>query len=192
MRSEPHLSIVSPVFEAAECVSELCRRLRLAASQITDSYEIILVDDGSSDGSWAAVVEESASGDVLGLRLAKNVGQHRAITAGLDNARGDWVVVIDCDLQDPPEAIGDLYRKAQEGFDVVVAVFEDRVESRRRQATSRLFWRLLSYLSDVDFDPRVGNYRIMSRRVVANFVRFREQSRLCESSVPQTKNSPAR
>jgi dolichol-phosphate mannosyltransferase len=174
----PRLTIVSPVYQSEACVAELCRRLRLAVTQVVKTYEIILVDDGSTDRSWEAIVTEAALGDVRGIRLARNVGQHRAITAGLDHAKGDWVVVIDCDLQDPPEAIADLYRKAQEGFEVVVARFEDRVESRRRQVVSRAFWRLLSYLSDAKFDPRVGNYRIMSRRVVANFIRYREQSRL--------------
>ena len=174
----PHISIISPVYQAQDCVAELCRRIRIAVENMPGDHEIILVDDGSTDGSWDEISRESARGDVVGLRLAGNVGQHRAITAGMDCARGEWVVVLDCDLQDPPELIPDLYRRALEGPEQIVAArFNQRAETYSRQRMSALFWRCLTWLSGMDFDPKVGNYRIMSRTVVDNFVKYREQTR---------------
>ncbi len=177
--SSPHISVVSPVYQAEGCISELCRRIRFALRDLPGTYEIILVDDASSDESWAEIVRESAAGDVVGLRLAGNVGQHKAITAGMDQASGQWVVVLDCDLQDPPELIPELYRRAVSGPEQIVAArFDERMEPAIRQRTSAAFWWALSYLSGMHFDPRVGNYRIMSRTVVDHFVQYREQERL--------------
>lgn len=175
----PHISIVSPVYRAESCVAELCRRLKLALAPISEDFEIILVEDRSPDNSWAAIQNEARKDSrVCGIRLAKNFGQHRAITAGLDIARGDWVVVMDCDLQDPPEEIPQLYAKAREGYEMVVAQFDERSESPLRQKISQSFWAGLSWLAGIPFDPRIGNFRIMSRRVVENFRSYREQLRL--------------
>lgn len=175
----PHISVVSPVYRAESCVAELCRRLKLSISQITADFEIILVEDRGPDNSWAAIQNEARKDPrVRGIRLAKNFGQHRAITAGLDIAKGDWVVVMDCDLQDPPEEIPQLYAKAREGFEIVVAQFDARAESNLRQKVSQSFWAGLSWLAGIPFDHRIGNFRIMSRRVVENFRNYREQLRL--------------
>lgn len=175
----PQISVVSPVYKAESCVAELCRRIKLALEPLTSDYEIILVEDRSPDQSWSAIKEECLKDDrVFGIRLAKNFGQHRAITAGLDVASGDWVVVMDCDLQDPPEQIPLLYAKALEGNEIVVAEFEERQESAIRQKFSKTFWAALSWLAGIWFDPRVGNFRIMSKQVVENFRSYREQLRL--------------
>lgn len=175
----PLISVVSPVYKAESCVAELCRRIKLAIEPLTSDYEIILVEDRSPDQSWSAIKEECLKdGRVLGIRLAKNFGQHRAITAGLDVASGNWVVVMDCDLQDPPEQIPALYAKALEGNEIVVAEFEERQESAIRQKISKAFWAALSWLAGIRFDPRVGNFRIMSKQVVENFRCYREQLRL--------------
>lgn len=175
----PHISVVSPVYRAEGCVEELCRRLKQAIKPLTENFEIILVEDRSPDNSWAAIQAEAAKDTrVRGIRLARNFGQHRAITAGLDVAGGDWVVVMDCDLQDPPEEIPRLYGKALEGYEIVVAQFEERPESVFRKKISRIFWGGLSWLAGMSFDYRIGNFRIMSRRVVENFRRYREQLRL--------------
>lgn len=175
----PLISVVSPVYRAENCVAELCRRLKLAIAPITEDFEIILVEDRGPDNSWAAIQNEARKDSrVRGIRLAKNFGQHRAITAGLDTAKGDWVVVMDCDLQDPPEEIPRLYSKAREGYEIVVAQFEERAESTLRQKVSRSFWTGLSWLAGIPFDYRIGNFRIMSRRVVENFRSYREQLRL--------------
>lgn len=175
----PHISIVSPVYRAEGCVAELCRRLKLAIAPITEDFEIILVEDRGPDNSWAAIQDEARKDSrVRGIRLARNFGQHRAITAGLDMAKGDWVVVMDCDLQDPPEEIPLLYAKACEGYEIVVAQFEERAESTLRQKISQSFWAGLSWLAGIPFDHRIGNFRIMSRCVVENFRSYREQLRL--------------
>ena len=174
----PHISVVSPVYRAEGCVAELCSRLIASLSRITDDFEIVLVEDRSPDSSWSAIRSEAEKDPrVRGIRLARNFGQHRAITAGLDMADGDWVVVMDCDLQDPPEEIPRLYAKAQEGYEVVVAQFNERVGTTFRYRFSRLFWKGLSWLAGITFDHRVGNFRIMSRRVVENFREYREQLR---------------
>ena len=175
----PHISVVSPVYRAESCVAELCRRLKLAITPISADFEIILVEDRGPDNSWAAIQNEARKDcRVRGIRLAKNFGQHRAITAGLDIAKGNWVVVMDCDLQDPPEAIPQLYAKAREGYEIVVAQFDERAESTLRQKISQFFWEGLSWFAGISFDHRIGNFRIMSRRVVDNFCSYREQLRL--------------
>ena len=175
----PVLSVVIPVYGADSCVPELCNRLNKSLSSITQDFEIILVEDRSPDASWAKIVEETKiDSRVRGIRLSRNFGQHRAITAGLDIAEGDWVVVMDCDLQDPPEAIPELYKKALGGYHIVMASFEERKESWVRQFISKLFWSLLSRLAGFEFDFKNGNFRIMSRLVVQNFRKYREQLRL--------------
>jgi len=175
----PHLSVVSPVYRAEACIGELCDRLKSTVRSITEDFEIVLVDDRSPDNSWAAIQNEARKDSrVRGIRLSRNFGQHRAITAGLDMAEGDWVVVMDCDLQDQPEGIAQLYAKAREGYEIVVAQFEQRAETGLRQNVSRIFWAGLSWLAGIPFDHRVGNFRIMSRRVVTGFRGYREQLRL--------------
>jgi glycosyltransferase involved in cell wall biosynthesis len=175
----PIISVVSPVYLAAGNISELCRRLEIALAQITADYEILLVEDGSPDSSWDEIVQESSRNNrIRGLKLSRNFGQHQAITAGIDFATGDWVVVMDCDLQDPPELIPDLYKRGKEGSDVVVALFEERQGKKSQQLLSRLFWRLLKWLTGLPFDHRVGNFRIFSRRAADSFKLYREQARL--------------
>lgn len=174
----PKISVVSPVYRARECLDELYRRLVDTLSGISGDFEIILVEDHGNDGSWERIVELSrADPRVRGVKLSRNFGQHRASTAGLDLAEGDWVVLMDCDLQDPPEAIPQLYAKALEGYDIVTASFTHRAETSGRQFLSRRFWGMLSWLAGIEFDPNVGNFRILSRRVVESFRGYREQFR---------------
>jgi dolichol-phosphate mannosyltransferase len=174
----PRISVVSPVYRARECLDELYRRIAGAVGGIDPDFEIVLVEDHGNDGSWEKIVELSrADPRVRGVKLSRNFGQHRACTAGLDLAAGDWVVLMDCDLQDPPEAIPQLYARAMEGYDIVTASFTSRAETRGRQILSRRFWKLLSWLAGIEFDPQVGNFRILSRRVVESFRGYREQFR---------------
>jgi len=179
MSDHPLISVVSPVYRAEDCIGELCERLRRTLGEISEDFEIILIEDGSPDGSWNKIQQEARIDNrVTGIRLTKNFGQHRAITAGIDAARGEWVVVMDCDLQDPPEAIRALYAKAAGGHEVVVARFEERKESKLRQKFSKIFWSMLSWFAGLNFDYQVGNFRIMSRRVVDQHKKYREQVRL--------------
>jgi len=176
--SRPLISVVIPVYKAEKILDELYRRLRLALETVSTSFEIILVEDCGGDNSWG-VIERLAASDkrVRGLQFSRNFGQHYGITAGLDYCTGDWVVVMDCDLQDRPEEIPRLYKKAQEGFDVVLALRGPRKDPVLKKATSWLFYRIFSYLADIDIDGDSGNFRIMSRQVVDNFGHMREQLR---------------
>lgn len=170
----PHISIVVPVYKAENCLDELYRRLVEALVPITPDFEIVLVEDCGGDGSWE-VIERLAKQDgrVKGIQFSRNFGQHYGITAGLDHCQGDWVVVMDCDLQDRPEEILHLYAKAQEGYDIVLA----RRGTQHKRISSWLFYKLFSYLADIDYDVQTGNFRIMSRKVVENFRNMREQLR---------------
>ncbi|MDR1738084.1 MAG: glycosyltransferase family 2 protein, partial [Candidatus Symbiothrix sp.] len=113
-----HISIVSPVYRAEKIVPELVKQIIENVEKITPDFEIILVNDASPDNSWAAIAAECRKDRrVKGINLSRNFGQHYAITAGLTYARGEWVVVMDCDLQDRPDEIPNLYKKAMEGYD---------------------------------------------------------------------------
>jgi polyisoprenyl-phosphate glycosyltransferase len=173
-----HVSVVVPVYKAENCLDELYGRLKKALESITPDFEIILVEDCGGDRSWE-VIERLARADsrVRGIQFSRNFGQHYGITAGLDYCTGDWVVVMDCDLQDQPEEIPRLYAKAQEGYDVVRAGRGLRRDALVKRATSWLFYRLFSYLADIEYDGNSGNYCIMSRNVVSNLRRMREQLR---------------
>jgi dolichol-phosphate mannosyltransferase len=173
-----HLSVVIPVYNAENCLDELYLRLKSALETISPDFEIVLVEDCGGDNSWQ-VIERLAAADprVRGIQFSRNFGQHYGITAGLDICQGDWVVVMDCDLQDRPEEIPRLYAKAQEGFDVVLARRGVRCDPPLKRITSWLFYRIFSYLADIKYDGESGNFRIVSRKVVANFRRMGEQLR---------------
>jgi len=173
-----HISIVAPVYKAEGCIAELCRRIILAVEPLTEDFEIILVDDRSPDNSWGVIQSETEKDSrVKGVRLSRNFGQHRAITAGLDLANGDWTVIMDCDLQDPPEGIPLLYSKALEGYEIVTVKFEECAESWMKQLSSKIFWKSLNWLRDTPFDCSTSNYRIISNPAVKSFRLYREQVR---------------
>lgn len=174
----PLISVISPVYKAEDCLEELYRRLAVALGQVTDDFEIILVEDCGGDRSWE-VIQELSKRDkrVKGIKFARNFGQHYGISAGLDYCSGDWAVVIDCDLQEPPEAIPDLYRKALEGYDVVLAQRSERKDPWHKRLSAYVFYHLFNYLSGMNHDPDVGNLCILSRRVVNTFKQMRENLR---------------
>ena len=173
-----HVCVITPVYEAEGCLEELYRRLVAALAPITAEFEIIMVEDCGGDRSWE-IIGELARRDprVKGVQFSRNFGQHYGITAGLDLCDADWVVVMDCDLQDQPEEIPRLYAKAQEGYDVVLARRGRRNDHLFKRVTSLLFYKLFSYLADVEYDPEAGNFRIMSRKVVESVRLMRERLR---------------
>jgi len=176
--SIPEISVVVPVYKGARSLAELHRRVSDSVQTISPNFELILVEDCGGDDSWNLIQQLSQSDQrVRGLLLARNFGQHPAITAGLDVARGNWVIVMDCDLQDRPEEIPRLYRKAQEGFDVVVARRQMRKDGWLKRATSRAFYRVFSWLAGIPLDEEVGNFRIISRKVADGFRSMRESTR---------------
>ena len=165
--NNPHISIVSPVYQGEKIVSELIRQLHIHLQEITDNYEIILVNDASPDDSWNVIAVESAKDKrVKGINLSRNFGQHNAITAGLSFAKGDWIVVMDCDLQDRPDEIPNLYRKAQEGYDSVFAQRLQRQDVFLKRFFSKMFYSLFSYLTETKQDPSVANFGIYNRKVI--------------------------
>jgi glycosyltransferase involved in cell wall biosynthesis len=173
-----HISVVSPVYKAPSILPELVDRLTISLTKITDSFEIILVDDGCPVNSWAMIEELSNKHCfVRGIKLSRNFGQHYAITAGLDQAKGKWVVVMDCDLQDQPEEIQKLYAKANIGYDCVLAARENRQDSLIKKFFSNAFYRILSELTGAKYDHRVANFGIYSEKVIQSINQFREPIR---------------
>lgn len=174
----PEISIVSPVYRAEGMVAELVGRITAALEGMGVAFEIILVEDGSPDRSWEEIAAECARDiRVRGLRLSRNFGQHKAITAGLDHANGRWTVVMDCDLQDRPEEIPRLYARAQKGVDIVVASRNGRTDGLLKRLSSSLFYRTLGYLTGTKQDASVGNFGIYSARVVRELCNMRESTR---------------
>jgi polyisoprenyl-phosphate glycosyltransferase len=178
VESCPHLSVVAPIYREEGNVPELVRRLTEALQRITESFEIVLVEDAGGDRSWDRIAEAGAKDRrVKGLRFSRNFGQHYAITAGLEMASGDWVIVMDGDLQDRPEVIPDLYAKAQEGYDVVFVERQSRPEGKLYMWMQRTFYLLLRFLAGTEYDPRHGNFSIVSRKVVDGFRALNENLR---------------
>ena len=173
-----HLSIVSPVYRAEKIVPMLVQRIVESVQQITDDYEIILVEDGSKDDSWAAIAAVAAQNPkVVGVKLSRNFGQHHAITAGLDCAKGEWIVVMDCDLQDQPEEIPRFYAKAQEGYDVVLGRRHQRKDTFLKRLSSKFFYKTLGWLAGMEYDSTVANFGIYNRKVIDSVVAMRESIR---------------
>ncbi len=172
------ISVVIPVYKAEKCLYELYTRLKTSLEIVSEDFEIILVEDCGGDRSWE-IIQELAKQDprVKGIQFSRNFGQHYGITAGLDHCDGDWVVVMDCDLQDRPEEIPRLYEKAQEGYDVVLAKRKKRQHGFFKKLTSKAFYQVFNYLADLQYDAEVGNFRIISKQVVSDFLLMREQLR---------------
>jgi len=172
------ISVVSPIYGCKECLFELYDRLVKTLSQITEQFEIILVNDACPQGSWERIVMLCARDErVKGINLSRNFGQHYAITAGLDHACGEWVVVMDCDLQDRPEEIIKLYNKAIEGYDIVFGRRAKRQDSFFKRLGSRAFNRVLEYFTDTKHDNSIANFGIYAHKVIATINQYREQSR---------------
>jgi polyisoprenyl-phosphate glycosyltransferase len=172
------ISVVVPVYGCRDSLRALHERVSAALRAISPSYEIVLVDDCDRQGSWEVIAELArADHAVKGFRLSRNFGQHAAITAGLAQCSGRWAVVMDCDLQDPPEQIGELYRAAQGGYDVVLARRRRKGHSLFRRLAARVYFRLLRVLSAARLDGEFGSFSLISRKVIDAFLRFQDQDR---------------
>lgn len=173
-----HLSIVSPIYKGEKMMDELVRRITEAIRPITDDYEIILVNDASPDNSWQEIERHCAMDrHVKGIELSRNFGQHYAISAGLANCSGDWVVVMDCDLQDRPEEIPNLYAKAMEGWDMVFARRVIKHVGWWKRFSSIAFSTVLGWLSGEKTDSTIGNFGIYCRRAVEEYNKIPQQAR---------------
>jgi dolichol-phosphate mannosyltransferase len=178
------LSIVSPVYRAENIVSELVKQIKTSVAPITNNFEIILVNDASPDRSWQKIEKEcNHDSRVKGINLSRNFGQHYAITAGLSYCTGEWVVVMDCDLQDRPDEIPNLYKKAIEGWDSVFAKRTERCDAFIKRSFSKLFYSLFSYLTDTRQDPSVANFGIYNRSVIDAILAMNDQIRFFPTMV---------
>jgi glycosyltransferase involved in cell wall biosynthesis len=178
------LSVVVPLFNEERNVQELTQRLIKTIQPITQDYEVLIIDDGSVDKTWREVEAAGLLNKrIKGVKLSKNFGHHHAITAGLHKSKGDWVVVMDGDLQDRPEVIPNLMDKANKGFDVVFVSRLNRPESFGYKILQKIFYSILRYMSGINFDHRQANFSIISRKVVDAFKKFPENVRFYSSTI---------
>lgn len=169
------ISIVSPVYRAEKILPILVSEINLVMERIGEDYEIILVDDRSPDNSWEVMkVLSSQNPKIKSIRLSRNFGQHSAIFAGLTKAKGDWVVVMDCDMQDQPKEIAKLYKKALEGYDIVLGQRENRKDKFLKKLTSRLFYKVFNYLSGANFDNNVANFGIYHQKTIKSILDMKD------------------
>ena len=177
--AEPIFTIIAPIFNEIQSIPELYHRVCEVMDSTNEPWELILVDDGSSDGS-TGVIREFAERDerVRPVIFARNFGHQLAVTAGLDYSRGKAVVIIDADLQDPPELILDMITKWREGYEVVYAVRTEREgESWFKLITASMFYRLIYRITDVDIPMDTGDFRLLDRKAVNVLNRMRERHR---------------
>ncbi|MDO8488611.1 MAG: glycosyltransferase family 2 protein [Candidatus Omnitrophota bacterium] len=166
--NSPKISVISPVYGAATLLEELVNRIQASVLPITDNYEIILVEDCSPDDSWDIIKSLSTKDRrIKGIRLSRNFGQQNALNAGLDYASGDWVVTLDCDLQDDPIYIRQLYQKGTEGYDIIFACRRNRKDSWIKKSCSKLFYDFFGFLTETNQDYRIANY-VLYRRIVVD------------------------
>jgi dolichol-phosphate mannosyltransferase len=177
---KPRYSIVAPVFNEEDLVEEFCKRVTDVMSSLGDTWELVLVNDGCYDRSpeiMDALYERDPQHLVI-VHFARNFGHQLAITAGMDHARGDAVVTIDSDLQDPPEVIPDLIEKWQQGYDIVYAVRAEREgETWFKLMTADLFYRLIQKITDVTIPMEVGDFRLIDRKALQYLQKMRESNR---------------
>lgn len=178
MKENVKISVVSPVYRGEKMVSELVRRNVEALTGMGVDYEIILVNDASPDNSWQTIEQECKKNPkVKGLNLSRNFGQHYAITAGLRYTTGDWVIVMDCDLQDRPEDIPALYAKAQEGYDIVFARRVVKHVGWWKRFSSVAFHAVIDWLSGTKSDPAIANFGIYCRKAIDEYNKIPQQAR---------------
>jgi dolichol-phosphate mannosyltransferase len=181
----PVLSVVVPVFNEEGNLAELHRRLAAVLPSVVDSWEIVFVDDGSRDRSWQLIRDLAAADPhVRGVRFSRNFGHQMAFAAGLDHAGGEAVVIMDADLQDPPELIPELVARWREGHEVVYAVRTRREgETLFKKLTAKLFYRLLRRITQVEIPVDTGDFRLMGRRALEAFRRLPERHRFTRGLV---------
>ncbi|WP_339811920.1 glycosyltransferase family 2 protein [uncultured Imperialibacter sp.] len=184
MKYTDSLSVVIPVYQAADVLFELIEKIELELHGKYANYEVILVNDGSYDNSWREISKIcEAHSHIVGINLSRNFGQHPAIFCGLKQARYDWVVVMDCDLQDNPADIEHLYAKALEGYEVVLAKRNTRNQPLFKRWFSNGFYWLLSTMTHIQFDGSIGNFGIYSKKAILASLSLREYYKTFSFSV---------
>jgi len=179
------LSVVIPIFNEEETIPELVERLVKAAENISPNYELIFVNDGSKDGTLKQLkIFNKDNSNIKYISFSRNFGHQIAVSAGLDYAAGENVVIIDGDLQDPPELIPEMYKKSKQGYDVVYAKRASRKgESFFKKTTATLFYRLLSAITSVDIPLDTGDFRLMNRKVVKQLKQMTEKNKFLRGQI---------
>ena len=179
------LSVVIPIYNEESNIHELIERVLRTCKTITDDYEIILVDDGSKDRSLELIKEICQNEThVRFICLSRNFGHQVAVMAGLDHSKGDSVIIIDGDLQDPPELLPALYQRRQEGFDVVHARRISRKgETWFKKITAKIFYRLLRKITNINIPVDTGDFRLISRKVVDGLKSMPEKNKYIRGQV---------
>ncbi len=176
--NEVAISVVLPVYKSADCLEELYQRLTAVVSQLAENYELIFVEDGSPDSSWQQIQSLSKRDSrVRGVKLSRNFGQHCAISAGLRASRGKSVVVMDADLQDPPEEIPRLLALANQGTDIVLAKRRSRKFSLWRNVCATVYFKLLNSFAQSNIDGSCATFSVLSRPVVNAYLTLNDSSR---------------
>lgn len=176
----PHIAVIIPVYNSAATLESLINRLKKSLSSINKNFVIILVDDRGPQSVWPIIREASQIDDrVKGIRLSRNFGQHAAISAGLDATSAEWFVVMDCDLQDRPEDIAQLYNEATlSGVDSVIAKRKSHGSKKRRRLGSLVFHGILRHLADIPTSEHIGNFRIFNHAMAEAYHKYPEKMRL--------------
>ncbi len=178
------ISVVIPLYGCEPFIGELTARLKKVLEPINQSFEIIYIDDCGPLDDWERVKEEAKRDSrVKGLKLSRNFGQHYAITAGLANSTGNWIIVMDGDLQDKPEEITRLYAKTLDGYDLVLAQRKERKHSFFKKTSSRIFYQIFGYLTDSKLDSSIANFGIYHRKVVVALLEMKDHIRFFPTMV---------
>uniref|UniRef100_UPI004047D987 glycosyltransferase family 2 protein n=2 Tax=Roseivirga sp. TaxID=1964215 RepID=UPI004047D987 len=176
------ISVISPVYKAEGIVEELVDRIVLACTSVGYDYEIILVEDGSPDNSWEEIVKTCKRNPLIrGVKLSRNFGQHAAITCGIEIAKGDFLIIMDCDLQDDPKYIPELITEAEKGFDIVYTIKRFRNHNKRKNLSAYVFNKLFNWLvsdqSHMHYDSNIGSYSLITRKVAHEFSKVGDYKR---------------
>jgi dolichol-phosphate mannosyltransferase len=186
LNNHTDFSVVIPICNEEDNLNELCSRITAVLSPL-GSFEIILINDGSTDASWRIIRDlNRLDSRIKGISFSRNFGHHIAITAGIDYAQGEKIILMDGDLQDPPEELYKLLSKFQEGYDLVYGIRQQRQDPFLKKVTSRLFWWILNKFSDVEIPTDQTMLRIMSRRIVDEMKKMREYSRFIHGMMAWT------
>ena len=178
MKKELFISVVSPVYQAEKIISELILRVEKELSKITSKYEIILIEDCSNDKSWEEIIKIASTNDkVKAVKFSRNFGQHAAIKAGLEMAKGDCCIVIDCDLQDDPKYINSLVEEWLKGNDIVFTLKENRAHSIFKNLSTRFFNLIFNFLvqnKSIESSNNIGSFSLISRKVIEAFKQYND------------------
>lgn len=183
-KPNPFISVVSPVYNAENILETLIEKVTAEVTKITQEYEIILVEDGSQDQSWTTIKTIcSKNTRVKGIKLSRNFGQHNAISACLEHSRGELVVLMDCDLQDDPAYIAEMYELFDGSIDYVLSIRKNRRQNLLRRIVGRFFYRIYNWIAGTDIDGNIGPLSMLSRRFVDAYLSFGTYQRIYFTTV---------